>query len=88
MAQLDFVVPRKAVKETEPPGLRGLERAEAGAYGVRERCIEAGMDNVYASTMLPNGSVRVWGEAGGTRPATKRDAYEQGWERIFRKDCK
>lgn len=85
MAKLNFKVPRAFAEREVPRGT--LEDGHAHGRRVEkfvvERCKESGMDDVVATTRMPDGSVRVWGEAGASRPPTSRQAFEQGWERAF-----
>ncbi len=41
------------------------------------------MDDLVSTTAMPDGTIKVWGEAGASRPPTSRQAFEQGWERAF-----
>lgn len=81
MAKLNFRVPRGFV--SRKPGESIYSHGRRSEKLVEERCKEGGMDEVAVSARLPDGTVRVWGEAGGSRPPVSRRAYEDGWERTF-----
>lgn len=82
-----FKVPAHVVRREIPraPDDSAYSYGRRAEEHIVERCKEGGMDDVIAAARMPDGTVRVWGEAGASRPPTDREKYEQGWERAFGK---
>lgn len=81
MAKYNFRVPRGFVPRK--PSESAYAHRRRSEKAVEDRCREGGMEDVVATTYMPDGMVKVWGEAGGSRPPTSLQAYNDGWERTF-----
>lgn len=80
----EVVIPKQAVPAPSSGAGRSRfwRRRDRQQY-VIDRLHETKNGEVHATAVLPDGSVKVWGEGDQSRPLSSLRAYNEGWERAF-----
>lgn len=78
----EVVIPKRSLPAARPGG-DGFGRRQERQQYVIDRLHETKNGEVHATAVLPDGSVKIWGEGDQSRPLSSLRAYNEGWERAF-----